>query len=160
MNRRVDKREIIINARKYDGSIRRSWTASVVSETEDLVIALGRFDRDVIHRDLGTIKKNTISFEYFWLDRWYNIFRFHEPDGSFRNYYCNIAMPAVLSEGELDFVDLDVDVVVWPEKRVEILDREDFDENAIRFGYSASTVERVEESLDDILKMVKNDELP
>ncbi len=156
----LNTNEITVVARKYDGSIRRTWKAAIVSKSETLIIAVGRFDRDVSHQDLGKIKKGTVSFEHFWLDRWYNVFRFHEPDGTLRNYYCNIAMPAVLNGGELAFVDLDIDVVVWPGGRYEVLDRDDFDENSIRYGYTKETVEQVEQSLGELLGVIERGELP
>jgi hypothetical protein len=46
----------------------------------------GEFAEDVEHSNLGQIKNGTVSHEYFWLDRWYNVFRFHEPDGTLRNF--------------------------------------------------------------------------
>lgn len=156
----LNTNEITVVARKYDGSIRRTWKAAIVRKSETLIIAVGRFDRDVSHQDLGKIKKGTVSFEHFWLDRWYNVFRFHEPDGTLRNYYCNIAMPAVLNGGELAFVDLDIDVVVWPGGRYEVLDRDDFDKNSISYGYTKETVEQVEQSLGELLGVIERGELP
>ncbi len=152
--------EITINARKYDGSLRRQWTAGVVIQTEELTIAVGRFEFDVEHSDLGLIKQGTVSFEHFWPDRWYNIFRFHDPDGSLRNYYCNVAMPFTLDGGTLEFVDLDIDVVVWPDGRVEVLDRDDFEENSVKFGYDSEVVNMAEAALGELLAIVEAGELP
>jgi protein associated with RNAse G/E len=156
----VDERPITINSRKYDGSIRRSWQAGLVSERSDLIIAIGLFDADVEHSDLGLIRKGTVSFENFWRDRWYNVFRFHEPDGMLRNYYCNIAMPPVLLGDTLDYVDLDIDVVIWPDGRCEVLDRDDFEQNAVKFGYPQHVIAKAEESLAELLTTIEKNELP
>ena len=156
----MSETELTINSRKYDGSIRRSWKAGVVSQSNDLIVAVGRFDRDVEHNDLGLIRSGTVSFEHFWLDRWYNVFRFHEPDVTFKSYYCNIAMPAVLNGLELDFVDLDIDVVVWPDGRVEVLDRDDFERNTQLYGYPNELITRVEATLADLLAVIGRNELP
>ncbi|MEQ1643634.1 MAG: DUF402 domain-containing protein [Pyrinomonadaceae bacterium] len=153
-------REITVNARKYDGSLRRQWTAGVVSQTDVLTIAVGRFECDVKHSDLGAISQGTLSFEHFWPDRWYNIFRFHQPDGSLRNYYCNIAMPFTLEGDTLEFVDLDIDVVVWPDGRHEILDRDDFEENAIRFGYPTDIIAAAELGLVEVIQLIESGRLP
>src|SRR5207253_684501 len=98
----------------------RSWQAGLVKEGPDLLIAVGVFGQTVEHDDLGTIHKGTVSFEYFWSNRWYNIFRFLEPDGQFRNFYCNIAMPPSVHGDVLEFVDLDIDVVVWADGHREV----------------------------------------
>src|SRR5258708_33775320 len=127
--------QITVNARKYDQIIRRSWKGGLISSKENLLLVVGRFESDVEHAGLGLIKQDTISVEYFWLDRWYNIFRFHEADGSLRNYYCNVAMPATFTDGILDYVDLDIDVVVWPNRKYDGLDRDDFDGNRLKYRY-------------------------
>src|SRR4051812_9320746 len=105
-------RQITINALKYDGQLRRSWQAGILKEGPDLIVAVGVFDQAVQHDDLGLIQQGTVSFEYFWPARWYNVFRFIESDGRFRNFYCNIAMPPRVHDGVLEFVDLDIDVVI------------------------------------------------
>lgn len=153
-------REITVNARKYDRSIRRSWSIGLVSESDELIVGVGRFESDVVHNDLGPIAAGTVSFEHFWTDRWYNIFRFHTPDGRLHSYYCNIAMPARLSGDVLDFVDLDIDVVVWPDGRVDVLDRDDFERNQVKYQYSPETIARAETGLDEVLGLIREGDLP
>ena len=63
---------------------------------------LGVFDLEVEHPDLGIIRRGTVSYEYYWLDQWYNVFRFENPDGPLRNYYCNVNMPPVFANNVLD----------------------------------------------------------
>lgn len=121
---------------------------------------VGVFDRDVTHDHLGLIRKGTVSYEYFPVDRWFNIFRFHEPHGSFRNFYCNISMPPAFADGVLDYVDLDIDVIVWPDFRIEILDGEEFTANAAEFGYSDEILSRVETALDELILLIENREFP
>src|SRR5437764_1093318 len=104
MTAAVPGQEITVRSRKYDMQVRRTWTCEVLEQTEDLIYAAGVFDIDVEHPGLGSISRGTVSHEYYWFSRWYNVFRFHEPDGSFRNYYCNIAMPPTLTDGFLDYV--------------------------------------------------------
>ena len=128
-------RSITVNSRKYDGRIRRSWTGGLVSDADRHIVLVGRFELDVEHSDLGLIREGTVSFEHFWLDRWYNVFRFHEPDGALKSWYCNIAMPPIFHNDVIDYVDLDIDVLVWPDKRREVLDLDDFERNSAKFGY-------------------------
>lgn len=152
--------EITIRALKYDGSLRRHWKAAIVSRYVDSLIAVGRFEFEVIHDDLGLIKEGTVSFEHFWFDRWYNIFRFHEPDGSLRNYYCNVAMPFKLEGEILEFVDLDIDVVVWPDGRIVVLDRDDFEQNSLMFAYSDAVIQKAEAALVELLDLAERQNLP
>lgn len=150
-----NKKIIQVNARKFDDRIHRSWKCKFVERRNSLLVFVGEFENEVIHNDLGIIKQGTISHEYYWLDRWYNIFRFHEPDGKLRNFYCNINSPPRFEDGVLDYVDFDIDVLVWQDYRFEILDLDEFHANSIKFNYSDETIENVKNSLAEVLKMVK-----
>ena len=103
---------IQINARKFDNKIHRSWKCKFIEQRDSLLIFAGEFDREITHNDLGIIRRGTVSYEYYWLDRFYNIFRFHEPEGSLRNFYCNVNVPPTFENGVLDYIDLDIDVLV------------------------------------------------
>jgi protein associated with RNAse G/E len=149
-----------INSRRYDGSIKRSWKCELISRDNELLTFQGVFDLEVVHPDLGIIKKGTISHEYYWLERWYNIFRFCEPDGTFRNYYCNINMPPVFKNGSLDYVDLDIDLVVWPDGTVVILDEDDYLRNSIEFGYPETVVSLVNKAIEELKQLIEDGQLP
>ena len=152
--------QITVNSRNFDDSIRRTWQCKLIERRDPLLIFVGVFDRDVEHADLGLIKKGTVSYEYYWLDRWYNIFRFHEPDGKFRNYYCNINMPPTFAGGILDYVDLDLDVVVWPDETYKELDRDEYEANAARHGFSKSLCSMVEAAVSELTAMIDRKEFP
>jgi protein associated with RNAse G/E len=152
--------QITVNSRKYDLSIRRRWTGKLVERNDPLIVIVGEFDRDVEHPGLGSISRGTISREYYWLDRWYNVFRFHEPDGKLRNFYCNVAMPPTLADGVLEYVDLDIDIVVWPDEIYEVVDRDDFETNAVKFGYSEDVRRQAENSVDELIRLIESREFP
>lgn len=151
---------ITVNSKNYDGSIRRTWRCEFIARQGPLLTFWGVFDQDIEHSDLGLIKKGTISHEYYWLDRWYNVFRFHESDGTFRNYYCNINMPPTFENGVLDYVDLDIDIVIWPDLSFEILDREEFEQNATKFGLPAEIRTRVDITIAELVGVIERRELP
>ncbi|MDM7922916.1 MAG: DUF402 domain-containing protein [Pyrinomonadaceae bacterium] len=153
-------RTIKINSRKYDQSIRRSWICDLIEEKDGLVVFVGVFDRVVEHPDLGFIEKGTISYEYYWLDRWYNVFRFHEPDGRLRNWYCNINMPPELSGDEFDYVDLDIDILLWPSGEVKVLDEDEFRENSLKFGYPVDVLTNADAAKNQLLDMIARHEFP
>ena len=126
---------ITVNSRKYDGTIRRTWHCELIGARGSLLELSGEFENDVYHPELGHIRKGTVSYEYYWLDRWYNIFRFHEPTGELRNYYCNVNMPPSFGNETLDYIDLDIDVLVRPDQSYVVLDQDDFKHSTEMFGY-------------------------
>jgi len=153
-------RQITINALKYDGELRRSWEAGLIREGPDLIVAVGVFEQSVRHNDLGLIQKGTVSFEYFWPGRWYNVFRFAGPDGGFRNFYCNIAMPPRVHGDVLEFVDLDIDLVVWPDGHREVLDLGEFEMNSERYSYSDEVRFKALHALDDLIRSIETADFP
>ncbi len=151
---------ITVNSRKYDGSIRRSWKCELIDGDDSLLTLVGEFDSNVEHADLGLIAKGTISYESFWFDRWYNVFRFHEPSGNLRNFYCNISMPPIFADDVVDYVDLDIDVLVWPDYSYAILDREEYMVNATAFGYTAELRKNIEVALSELIELIDSRQLP
>lgn len=146
-------RILTVRSLAYDKSLRREWSAELISQTSSRIDLVGVFETTVEHRDLGRIAAGTVSYEFYWPDRWYNIFRFEYPDGKLRNYYCNVAMPPVISETALEYVDLDIDVLVWPDREPIVLDRDEFEENRIALSYPADVMAKAEGSLNELLNI-------
>lgn len=151
---------IVVRSLNFDRSLRRSWKCELVGRTDEMLTLVGTFDREVIHPDLGVIQLGTRSTEYFWFDRWYNVFRFDEPNGEFRNFYCNINLPPTLENGVLEYVDLDIDVVLWPDGSHEVLDRNEFEQNTEAFDYPIETIAKVETTLWHLISTIKTGGFP
>jgi protein associated with RNAse G/E len=77
--------------------------------------------------DLGILRFETgdIFVETYYADRWYNIFQVHGADGRLKGWYCNITRPAVIGADRVDSEDLELDLVVAPDRAVVRLDDED-----------------------------------
>lgn len=118
------------------------------------------FPEEVTHDLLGTIAVGTHSLEYYWLDRWYNIFRFAQPNGDLRNFYCNVNLPPVLAGSVLSYVDLDLDILVAPDFSYQILDKDDFEANAKLYNYSADIQSNAANALDELVKMIDTRAFP
>ena len=130
-----------VNSRKYDFSLHRSWKASLLMRSEDRLTLEGVFEEEIRHPDLGQIRKGTRSVETFVFGHWYNLFAFYEPTGAFRNYYFNVSMPPVIGGPVADYVDLDIDVIVWPDGQIEVLDLREFEENSRLYCYPPVVIE-------------------
>lgn len=149
-----------INSRYLDGTLRRSWECELIEESGSYLQFVGVFDRAIEHPHLGIIRPGTISYEYYWLDRWYNVFRFHEPDGTFRNYYCNINMPPEFKDGALDYVDLDIDVVVDSKGSVVVLDEDEFAQNSVEFKYPDHIKQQAAAALTELTRAIEQRKFP
>ncbi len=151
---------VTVNSRKIDNKIHKSWNARVIEEDKSSIILYGEFEEEIRHQHLGVIKPGTKSYEYYWFERWYSIFRFHEPDGSLRNFYCNVNQPPVFENNILDYVDLDIDVIVWKDKQRQILDIDEFESNAKKYRYSKQIVKKALESLRELLELIDKQQFP
>jgi protein associated with RNAse G/E len=155
-----NSREITVKTYKYDGALHRSWKGELVEQKDDLLVILGVFDREIRHSKLGTIHPGTISYEYYWLGRWYNIFRFLEPDGALRNYYCNVNMPPKLEGDILSYIDLDIDVFVSKEFEVGIWDTDEFAENTSLYSYPPRIVQKATETVSELRSLIERRAFP
>jgi protein associated with RNAse G/E len=145
---------VTINSRKYDGKLHRSWKAELITRDTSLFKFVGKFKDEISHSHLGIIRRGTVSYEFYWYERWYNIFRFHEPDGRLRNFYCNINMPLRFENGNLDYVDLDVDIIVWNDFSRQILDMDEFEANSYKYAYPDSLCQKVSDSLKELIGLI------
>lgn len=152
--------KITVNSLRYDRSIRRTWQCEFSTRKGQLIILDGIFDKEMRHSELGTIRAGTYSREYYWLNRWYNIFAFWEPDGEFRNWYCNIVMPPKFNDGVLDYVDLDIDVLVFPDFTHRILDLDEFADNSEAFSLHPEVLAKAHESLAELLRLIDLRDFP
>ncbi len=64
--------------------------------------------------------------EYYYTDRWFNIFDIAGADGRRKGWYCNVAQPAVIFEDHIEQIDLLLDVWVTPDGKPLILDEDEF----------------------------------
>jgi protein associated with RNAse G/E len=151
---------VTIHARKFDGRLHRQWEASLVRQVGSLVVVEGVFEAEIRHAQLGTIAAGTLSTEYYWTDRWYSIFRFREPKGALRNYYCNINQPVKFDGHILTFTDLDIDVLVAPDFSYRILDEEEFAANAVAYVYPEFVRETVRHALAELIERIERREHP
>jgi predicted RNA-binding protein associated with RNAse of E/G family len=105
---------------EYEGDELRRDGTSIVLEAfftrDDLPL------RDVI------FKKGDRFVEYYYSDRWYNIFAIYDrDDGHLKGWYCNIGKPAVIEPGAVSYVDLALDLWVSTNGEQTVLDEDEFD---------------------------------
>jgi uncharacterized protein len=118
------------------------------------VVLDATFEEPIEHDLLGSIPVGTLSTEYYWLDRWYNIFRFSDPDRKLKKFYCNINMPPQFDGQTLTYVDLDIDVLVEPDLSYKVLDLEDFEDSARHYNYPSDIQQRARRALDEVIGLI------
>jgi protein associated with RNAse G/E len=156
----VVENEIVVSVLKYDGLEHRRWPARIARIDGPLLVLDAVFEDEIEHDLLGTISSGTISTEYYWLDRWYNVFRFSDPDRRLKNYYCNVNQPPTFDGRVLSYIDLDIDVLVAPDLTYRILDVEDFEENARRYTYPEEVQVNAYRALEELTELIESRAFP
>lgn len=156
----MSRHPITVRALKYDGVEHRRWSAALLRQEDSLLLLDAKFEEEVQHDLLGTIALGTISLEYYWLDRWYNVFRFSDPAGPLRNYYCNVNIPPTFDGSVLSYIDLDIDILVNADLSYRVLDLDEFEENATKYGYSPGVREQAHRALSDLISLIESRRFP
>lgn len=156
----ASSKAIMVRTYKYDGTEHRHWQAQISLQQDSLIILDAKFEEEIQHPLLGTISPETLSIEYYWLDRWYNIFRFVDPTGALRNFYCNVNVPPVFEKNVLSYIDLDIDILVAPDFSYSILDEDEFAINAERFNYPIEVRQRSLKALEELVALIEKRAFP
>jgi len=105
---------------EYEGDELRRDATTVVLEAF--------FTRDDMPFMDVVLKKGDRFVEYYYSDRWYNIFVIYDrDDGQLKGWYCNIGKPAVIEERRVSYVDLALDLWVSADGRQTVLDQDEFE---------------------------------
>ena len=108
------------------GEEKIQYPAKLSARLENGVVLDARWN--YARKDLGyTIFEPGDHFtEYFYTDRWFNIFAISDTQGRRKGWYCNVAEPANIAEQQVRQVDLFLDVWVAPTGQALVLDEDEF----------------------------------
>jgi uncharacterized protein len=111
------------------GNVTYAYEGRLLSRDEHVIVIEALFDRADMPF-MNVIFKNGDRFvEYYYNDRWYNIFAIHDrDDDQIKGWYCNIGMPAMFEDGIVSYVDLALDLWVSADGTQTVLDEDEFEE--------------------------------
>jgi protein associated with RNAse G/E len=112
----------------YLGQETWRYTGKLIKKTRTLVVLEAYFDRDDTLVEELLLTRGDRFIEYYYNDRWYNIFEIHDQSESkIKCWYCNISQPAVFSTKTVTYLDLALDLLVYPSGKQVILDESEFE---------------------------------
>ena len=111
------------------GEVTYEYEGVMLGRDEHSIVLEALFDRaDMPFMDV-VFKTGDRFVEYYYSDRWYNIFAIHDrDDGQIKGWYCNIGQPAVIADGIVSYVDLALDLWVSVDGKQTVLDEDEFEE--------------------------------
>ncbi len=157
-------REVLtVRKRKFDGSIKYEWPGERFETGKGEWIAVHHRPRRYQKRMTdGSVVDSDEShlIHYACLDQPLTVIFAYSLDGEFLDAKCDAALPARLEDGYLDFVDLDLDVVVLPGLQHYIRDQEVFAERSVSMGYSDEAKRAAHFGVLHALRLVRRRQFP
>jgi len=133
---------------RYEGRILESGEKSLLIEAF--------FNRDDLPFHGLTLKRNDRFLERYYQDRWYNILEIHDrEDDHLKGWYCNVTEPAEFSSGKIAYVDLALDLLVYPDGNFLVLDKDEFDVLDINEHSRQAALQ----ALNELISLVSNGQL-
>ena len=129
------------------------YPAKVLERGSNFVRLEAFFNRDDMDLGFTTFKRGDRFVEYFYADRWYNIFAVYDrDDGTLKGWYCNVCRPAEIGETAVRCEDLALDLWVTPTGETTLLDEAEF----AALNLPKSERHEAQSALQTLQNMVKN----
>lgn len=121
--------KIKVQKKNPAGEVTYEYIGNLLSRDETTLVLEALFDRaDMPFMDV-VFKTGDRFVEYYYTDRWYNIFAIHDRDDDrVKGWYCNVGKPAMFDNGVVSYIDLALDLWVSANGRQTVLDEDEFNE--------------------------------
>ena len=136
---------IKVQKKNLSGEVIVEYDGGVLQRDENSVTLEALFTReDKPFMDI-VFKKGDRFVEYYYADRWYNIFTIYDRDDEkVKGWYCNIGKPAEIEDKVVSYVDLALDLWVSVNGKQTVMDEDEFEELDLSAELSAAALKGLE----------------
>jgi protein associated with RNAse G/E len=120
----------IITVLKLDTNNQETWRyqGKILDYEDHKIVIEAFFNRNDVEFHGIQLNRNDRFLEYFFNNRWYNIFQIHDrEDDHLKGWYCNVCQPAIFSDSNISYIDLALDLLVFPDGKQLVLDEDEFE---------------------------------
>jgi len=121
-------RKLAIHKRDHLGQEITQYSGVVLAEGQTWLILEAQFNIPG-EQDAGytVFRFNDRFVERYFTDRWYSIWEMHDvSDDRLKGWYCNICRPVTITETDVIYDDLALDVWVARDGTIQVLDEDEF----------------------------------
>lgn len=149
---------LAIQCYKHDGSLHRCWDRGLVlANNEDYVVVATKRAKVVENNGRRWFTKEP-AVTIFSKKEWWNVICMFKKDGIC--YYCNIASPALINFRMIKYIDYDLDVKLFPDGDLRILDEKEYQRHRDQYHYDDDLDEVLRYQIKEIVQKMKNKEFP
>ncbi|MER3513557.1 MAG: DUF402 domain-containing protein [Chloroflexota bacterium] len=110
-----------------DGHEVIAYQGWLVARDDQRIILDARWQWETRDYGYATFEPGDRFLEYYYPQRWYTVFEVRAAqDDTLKGWYCNITRPAQIEAQDIRSVDLALDLWVYPDRRVVVLDEDEF----------------------------------
>lgn len=143
--------------KNHKDEITWEYEGKVINRDKNSVTVEAFFNRDDLPFQEIVLKRNDRFVEFFYSDKWFNIFEIYDrDDGKLKGWYCNITKPAEISEDEIAYSDLILDLWIDAKGNQTILDEDELNE----LNVDEDLKKKIYESLDELKKYFESKNPP
>jgi len=120
---------ITIHKRDEHGMDVIAYPATLLEREGSRIVLEASFNME--GRDVGGLwlERGDRFIETYYTDRWYNVFAIFDGEGGrFKGWYANVTRPAEVDGNHVYADDLALDVIVFPEGMLRVLDQDEFEQ--------------------------------
>lgn len=133
---RPAREPILVRKRKYDGRVKSEWEGELLSvAAEGWLVVMHHPDRHRKRTDGKWKRQSPVHVHCLHVSAPLTVLLIYGRDGAFREAKCDAALPAVRDGSVIEFVDLDLDVIVAHDLTRFVRDEATFERNRKRMGY-------------------------
>lgn len=147
-------REIAVRALKYDRRPHLTWRSGLVYNSPTGLVCLAPPGTVCTHHGKGIqFQIDHYGLSVFPRGAWFNAMLDFDAEGRPLQIYCNVALPYVADAQGIEWVDLDLDVVMAPGMAAALVDEDEFTANARAYRYPDCIIERARATASALLDL-------
>jgi len=141
---------------KTDGTVYRSFKATIEEVTQDAVITVSPAGSSVFNIKGEDYPLVHHYRAYYWFEKFYNLLEVFETDGRLFHIYINIASPPEFKNGVMSFKDHELDISKVLPNSAKLVDEDEFSEAVIQYNYSKEFQEKMYATAEEALNLAEN----
>ncbi len=123
----MKNKPIIVIKRDIYGNETWRYQGRLLEQADGQIVLEAFFDRENMLFHGMLLGKGDRFIETYFTDRWYNILEIHaHHDDQLSGWYCNVSYPVEIFPRSISYVDLCLDLLVFPDGRQVVLDEDEF----------------------------------